>query len=251
MKPEVIARLLAINADFYAEFAASFGASRLYPQPGYRQLLTYLPQPCKRVLDVGCGNGRFGKFLVENLPEVQYSGLDANPELLAIAASGIDGHFILQDISQPGYLAGLGEFDLIVCLATLQHLPSRGNRRRALAEMGTHLAKNGRLVLSSWQFMGSQRQRRKVLPWQLVGLRENELEEGDFLVAWNRGGSGYRYVNLITAENIRKLVQLTSAGGDPAGIPDPPLRIIAEYLADGKEGNLNLYSVLERALPDG
>ena len=56
-------RLVALNEAFYTRFAAPFAASRAAPQPGYEPLLAYWPERGGRALDVGCGEGRFGRFL--------------------------------------------------------------------------------------------------------------------------------------------------------------------------------------------
>ena len=58
------------------------------------------------------------------------------------------------------------------------------------------------------------------------------MEPGDFLLSWQRGGSGLRYVALIDEEATRRLA--TAAG----------LRIVDQYRRDGHEGDLNLYTVL-------
>lgn len=233
MDSEVAARLLALNRDFYAEHAAPFAATRATPQPGFAHLLAHLPRPCRTVLDVGCGEGRFGRFLQEQMTLERYVGVDFTPALLARAAAEITGDFYRRDISRAGSLDGLGAFDLVVCLATLQHIPGRANRLCLLREMGAHVAENGRIFLSNWQFMDSRRQRRKVRPWSEVGLAPDDVEPNDYLLTWQRGGFGLRYVCQIDAEE-------TAALAEAAG-----LRVVAHFRSDGKEGNLNLYTVLE------
>lgn len=232
MRRDVVAQLLALNQRFYDSLADPFAQSRQRPQPGFFELLTYLPQTPVRVLDVGCGNGRFGTFLAERDLLAAYTGVDFSAELLAKARERGLGTFVQRDMSQPGCLDGLGEFDIIGCLAAMQHLPGHANRVRLLAEMKTHLAVNGRIFLANWQFMDSARQRRKVTEWREVGLTAADVEPNDYLLTWQRGGFGLRYVCMIDAEE-------TAVLADAAG-----LQIHAQFRSDGKEGNLSLYTVL-------
>jgi hypothetical protein len=99
--------------------------------------------------------------------------------------------------------------------------------------MAGRLLADGRVVLSNWQFLGSDRQRRKVVSWETVGLSTNELEPGDYLLSWQRDGYGLRYVNNIGAEE-------TMALANQAG-----LEVASQFRSDGREGNLNLYTVLK------
>lgn len=121
--------------------------------------------------------------------------------------------------------------DAIVCLAVLHHIPGRANRVRFLAQCRRLLAADGRLILSTWQFMTSPRLRKRVLPWAVAGISEDEVEPGDHLVAWGQGAAGHRYCAFIPEA---ELVALAGEAG---------LAPVALFAADGHEGNLNLYGV--------
>jgi 2-polyprenyl-3-methyl-5-hydroxy-6-metoxy-1,4-benzoquinol methylase len=232
MKDEIAKRLLKLNQDFYARFAETFADSRSNPQPGFYRLLKYLPISCERVLDVGCGNGRFGQFLESEHLSFDYTGIDFTSELLVLAREQVQGDFFQRDISRRGFLEGIGKFDLIVCLATMQHVPRRSVRIGMLREMKLHLAKNGRIFLANWQFLDSRRQRRKICDWENANLSESDVEPGDYLLTWQRKGSGFRYVCAINSEET---AYLASAAG---------MREIIQFRSDGREGFLNLYTVL-------
>jgi SAM-dependent methyltransferase len=232
MREEIVERLLTINRDFYRQFASSFAETRSHPQPGFSQLIEFIPYHCPKMLDVGCGEGRFGRFVFDHNLADHYSGVDFSPELLEIAAKSLEGDFFLRDLSQPDCLAGLGEFNLIACLATLQHIPGRMNRVNLLREIAEHLASSGVIVLSNWQFLDSERQRRKITDWSQVSLDPSELEDDDYLIAWHRDGTGYRYVNFISSKEMERLATLSG------------LKVSEQFRADGWEEDLNLYSVL-------
>lgn len=232
MKPETIHQLLALNRAFYDTVAEPFARSRARPQPGFTLLLDHLPQPCPHLLDVGCGEGRLGRFLLERNAIEQYTGVDFSAALLEKAAANTPGIFIERDLSQPGCLDGLGPFDAIACLAVLQHIPGWENRVRLLQEMRTHVGERGRVILSTWQFTESERQRRKIVDWSEVGLSEDELELGDYLLTWQRGKKALRYVHLVDAEETLALAHATG------------FQVLHQFRSDGKEERLSLYSVL-------
>ncbi|MCA9974906.1 MAG: class I SAM-dependent methyltransferase [Anaerolineales bacterium] len=234
MKSDVAAQLVALNRNFYEELADPFAESRLTPQPGFAQLAHYLPAGAVTLLDVGCGNGRFGHFLRQTYP-ITYTGVDFTTALLAKAQELLpDAAFWQRDMTQPDFLHGLGTFDVVACLAAMQHVPGYANRLRLLQEMRARLTGNGRLFLANWQFMDSVRQQRKVRDWAEIGLTPAAVEPGDYLLTWQRSGFGLRYACHIDAGQTARLAA------------DAELRIVHQFRSDGKEGNLSLYTVLQK-----
>lgn len=244
MKEAVAQQLRALNQHFYATLATPFAHSRAHQPAGFERLVAYLPPGCQRALDVGCGEGRWGRFLLAQRPQVQYVGVDLAPELLAVARARLMqlGSSTRPTLWQHDILSLPADwepapFDVIACLAVLQHIPGRANRWRLMQQLGERLAVGGRLFLSNWQFTRSPRQRRKIRPWSEVGLTAADVEVDDYLLSWERGGSGRRYVALI---DVAATAELAQAAG---------CRILAQFDGDGREGNLNLYTVLERLTP--
>ena len=231
MDDSLVRKLVELNTEFYARFADPFAASRSTPQPGFARLLEYLPNSPFSVLDVGCGNGRFGRFLYDAGLLRSYVGVDVTPALMAKIVE-FEGELFVRDISLPDSLQGLGKFDLVVCLATLQHIPGQSNRLRLVHELATHLEPVGLLVLSNWQFLNSSRQRRKIRPWSLVGIEQAQLEPNDFLLSWERGGNGVRYVAHLDDKTTEEMAKLAE------------LHVVNQFTSDGREGNLNLYTIL-------
>lgn len=231
MEESVKRRLADLNREFYRQFARSFAETRRTPQPGFYTLETFLPAGCRNLLDVGCGEGRLGRFLLARRGIKSYDGLDASQALIDIARSQVEGRFWHRDLMEPRALRGLGQYDAIACLAVLQHIPGRENRQRLVTEMANHMMTEGRLLISTWQFLDSDRQRNKIVDWREVGLSPEMLEDNDYLLTWQRDGRGLRYVNYIEEVEIRFLAE--QAG----------LRTLTTFRADGREGDLNLYSV--------
>lgn len=246
MNDAIAQQLLDLNRKFYDTFAGSFDNSRKTPQPGFEQTLHHLPNRPLSVLDIGCGNGRYGHFLGQNGRLSRYLGLDFSVGLLGYAsnlerlelwgptAPTIEIDFQEADMSRIGFSEGLGQFDLVVCLSAMQHIPQRIRRAQLLHEMAEHLAPNGHILLGNWQFLSSERQRRKVLSWEEADLTEGDVERGDYLLSWSRGGYGERYVCHIDEGETNYLA-------DIAG-----LSITHQFRADGRERNLNLYTMMQK-----
>jgi SAM-dependent methyltransferase len=105
--------------------------------------------PGTRILDVGCGVGRWSRLLASRGACV--TGVDLSPTMIAeakrrAAASGLTNrcHFIVQDSAA---LEVAGSFDMILCVTMLQHILDAGALRCALQRMSRHLATDGRLVI--------------------------------------------------------------------------------------------------------
>ncbi|MCX7890840.1 MAG: class I SAM-dependent methyltransferase [Burkholderiales bacterium] len=78
------------------------------------------PAPGARVLDFACGTGNMLPFL----PEVDYLGVDTNPDYVARATKKHfgRGRFACQSVLDP-LPAGAGPFDIIIGFGILHHLP--------------------------------------------------------------------------------------------------------------------------------
>ena len=245
MNQETVERLVALNLAFYAEFARPFAASRSLSDPALVSILPYLPYQA-RILDIGCGNGRLAHLLDRERPGSAYVGVDTVPGLVDLARdqaaplSRVNAAFLVVDIGQPEWFSALPDgtagpqFDCVVALAVLHHIPSSRLRERVLRDVAGLLAPEGLLLLSTWQFLGSARMRRKIVDWSEAAIPEEELEPGDYLLDWKLGGRGLRYCHLVDEAEIENLA---AAGG---------LCVRSFFRAGGREGNLSLFAVLDR-----
>ena len=105
--------------------------------------------PGTRVLDVGCGVGRWSRLLAARGALV--TGIDLSPTMIAQAirraqAQGLAARcrFLVQDTA---VLDGGGQFELVLAVTVLQHILEPLALRRALTRMMEHLAPAGRLVI--------------------------------------------------------------------------------------------------------
>lgn len=246
MPPMVQARLLDLNRQFYAIVGSEFDRTRQGLPLGMVELAQRLAvhgpgngAPL-RVLDVGCGNGRFVRALAGAGAVCTYTGIDADTHLLALAEqqtaelAALSRNFAMVDLAAAGWghqLAVAGPFDAVVCLAVLHHFPGLALRARIVADLVSLLAPGGVLALSTWQFLTSERLAQKQVEWAEVGVDPAQVEAGDALLPWNQGAPALRYVHQLDLDELQLLV-----GG--AG-----LQLDAFFHADGKEGNLNLYTL--------
>jgi SAM-dependent methyltransferase len=106
-------------------------------------------KPGTRVLDVGCGVGRWSRMLAARGADV--TGVDLSPTMVAqaqqrAAADGVADRcrFQVQDLSR---LDVGGQFDVVLGVTVLQHILDPELLRDALRRMTSHLAPGGRMIL--------------------------------------------------------------------------------------------------------
>jgi hypothetical protein len=90
------------------------------------------------------------------------------------------------------------------------------------------------LIHSEWQFLNSPRLAARIQPWELAELSADEIDPGDYLLDWRRGGLGFRYVHSFSQAELAELAAETG------------FKIIETYSSDGETGNLGLYQIWKR-----
>lgn len=236
MQPATVQRLLQLNLTFYEQFAADFSATRQRLQPGVMRLLTRLAAQ-HRILDLGCGNGELLRKLAEVGFHGEYVGLDFSPALLEHARqrqpAGVTAEFKAADLGTPGWVEGLaeGHFSLVTAFAALHHLPGAALRRATVQAVRALLAPGGLFIHSNWQFLNSDRLRQRLQTWQTAGIEPEEVDPGDYLMDWRRGGSGLRYVHQYNLEELRNLAA------------ESGFYVEESFYSDGESGDLGLYQI--------
>ncbi|MBN1202633.1 MAG: class I SAM-dependent methyltransferase [Anaerolineae bacterium] len=232
MNDATVKRLNAINREFYRITADSFDQTRQNPWPGWHRLLPYLEPPLS-VLDVGCGNGRFGLFLASHLgaENLVYHGFDNNPALLdraRAALSDINTQLEARDMVENP--PETGAYDLVALFGMLHHIPGRQQRRDFMRVLAERVAPGGLLAFAAWRFYDFPRFRDRITPWP-----ENiQVEPGDYLLDWRQGAHAQRYCHHVDDAEHADLVTATG------------LTEIATFRADGRTNDANHYSLLRR-----
>ncbi len=243
MDTETINRLNAINRAFYAAVADDFDQTRGTAWPGWQRLLPYLTIPLS-ILDVGCGNARFALFLHDDLLSIRrqspssnsiltYTGLDSSPALLGHARAALtdkpDLTFTLEQRDIVDSPPDTGQYDLVVLLGVLHHIPGYAQRQTFMRQLATRVKTGGLLVFAAWRFYEYQRFRERIIPWP----DDIQVEANDYLLDWRRGEYSLRYCHYTDDAEHDALVAATG------------LTEIETFRADGQGGTANRYSILQ------
>ncbi len=247
MEESTAGQLLQLNAEFYQTFATQFSDTRQRIQPGVRNILNSTA-PEARVLDLGCGNGGLARELAQREFCGVYVGVDFSAELLDVAREGIADHdnftFAQRNLADPSWQADISsqplaasqdpQFDNVFAFAALHHLPGREIHLQILRAVRNLLKPAGRFVHSNWQFLNSERLRQRIHPWSEIGLTDADVDLGDYLLDWRRGGFGLRYVHHFSEDELESLAAETG------------FHVIETFYSDGETENLGLYQIWER-----
>ena len=249
-------RLSYVTSEFYAQQTQSFSATRQMPWQGWQQCLDAMPQLLvgekPSVLDVGCGNLRFARFLrdeagivpakyfaVDNCRSLVESG-EADTHISELAFIELDVIKSLLDGTLSSRLT-VPACDLVVAFGFLHHVPEAQKRIQLLRTLLDRTKSGGFVCVSFWQFMNSQKLAAKAQETTAQGLRAlgidaSELEEHDYLIGWQDKANTWRYCHHFSQEELDEL--LASLG--------PDVHVCAQFSADGKDNNLNRYVILQR-----
>lgn len=94
----------------------------------------------RRVLDAGCGKGRFARVLLEENPGAKICGLDLSEDMLASVPAGVER--ISGSLTELPFAASA--FDFVYATESLEHAVQIN---RAVAELCRVLRPGGRLVI--------------------------------------------------------------------------------------------------------
>lgn len=237
-----------INRRFYGAAAREFDATRQAPWPGFEVVYNHLEERVPRalsLLDLGCGNGRFARYLMARRELTRVVGIDTSRELLARARSSASASeeqlWIEADVCRAWPLRAGLRFSCVSLLGVLHHVPSHERRRVLLERALERVLPGGLLVATFWQIAGEESIASRILPAQAVAdlLRDEsgkhddppQLEPRDRLITFGVGRVP-RYVHECDAEERARLL---------AGLHARP---VAEFESDGRNGRGNVYVLL-------
>ncbi len=166
----VVQQLSTLTTKFYAREAASFSATRQAPWHGWEKAWKVVSEQrpaCVTapltVLDLGCGNLRFERYLTErtrgpiavcaldNCAALAEDGTAPLPERFTLEFHEADlVEHLLDSPTVP--LANSGTCDIAVAFGLMHHLPTFALRAGALRELLSALRPGGFAIASFWQF---------------------------------------------------------------------------------------------------
>jgi len=192
------------------------------------ELLPYIPKGVKRILDIGCGAGHFGKTLKEKLCAEYVAGIEVEESIAKIAEKNLD-KVLCGNIENLDLPFEENSFDLVTFCDVLEHLVDPLNTlkkvRRYIAPYGYVLAS-----IPNVHYCGVIYQ----------------LTEGE----WHYQDSGIldiTHINLISKNGLRKI--LKKAGYLPLIVS--PINIASEnYIPRDKDNSLRIGKLTIENLSD-
>lgn len=130
------------HTDGYADYRAAEPTLRRE----FAQVVRFIRQyrPAGRLLEIGCA---YGFFLQEAKRYFEVQGIEIAADAAAYArGNGLD---VRQGLANVAALTPLGQFDVIVLLDVIEHLPDPAATMRLIAE---HLTPGGILVMTTGDF---------------------------------------------------------------------------------------------------
>lgn len=255
MKKLTINRLNQLNKKFYEVVAEEFNETRLKAWDGWEKMFESsafvdLINSHKKlfVLDMGCGNGRFAHFLASKNLRLRYLGVDSNKDLLNKGREhdlfkNDEDNFRLEKFDVVENLLeaeddskgmDYGEFDLVVAFGFLHHLPSFELRKKFMQMLAKQIDSEGLVVVAAWRFDRDENLMKRQQKFSDFEFENDEVENGDYLLDWQRGENAVRFCHLILPEEMSDLIK--NAG----------LVLVDSFSCDGKSNNLNDYYLCKR-----
>jgi SAM-dependent methyltransferase len=151
---EFVTREVSVR-EGYAHWAAVYDGDNpliAVEEPVFDAILAALPD-YSTAIDAGTGTGRVARKLARRVPSAKVIGVDATPEMLAIARAraeqeGLDNlRFEQIALGEASLPCGNESIDLVTCALMLCHLP---DPQGAVAEFARVLRPGGRLLISDF-----------------------------------------------------------------------------------------------------
>ncbi len=212
--------LLKKTIQDYNLIAEEFSRTREYVPEDRKNLILRYIRPGSRVLDLGCGNGRFSDIFRE---DIDYIGVDNSEKMIEIAEKEHPGKKF-QAASALNLPFSDNSFDVIFSFAVIHHIPSKELRLLFLKEAERILKSGGILILTAWYLnpirmalIGEWGRAAELMKYQILkifGLSKSDF--GDFFVSWKNIVP--RYIHCFSVNGLKKLVKKSGFKIKEAGI---------------------------------
>lgn len=184
MKREYAEYLLKKTKEDYNKAALEFSKRRQRVWEEMQFLFEDYLIPGEKVLDLGCGNGRFFELFYRK--NVNYFGVDFSERLIEIAKEKYGGRGAKFQVADALTLPFPDNFfDKVYSIAVLHHIPSKALRQQFLKETQRLLKPEGLLLLTCWNLWGKSSKRRqiyKVILLKIFGLSKMDFK--DVFISW-------------------------------------------------------------------
>ncbi len=151
MKKSEAKKIMDDLRDDYNLVSSSFASSRDRMWPELKFLFDYA-KPGEKILDLGCGNGRFSQYL----EKADYVGVDFSEEMISEAKKRFPGKsFLVGNALNLPFEADF--FDKAYSILMIHQIPSHEYRLQVLSEIKRVLKKDGIVFLAVWKMKGDEK----------------------------------------------------------------------------------------------
>ena len=171
-----------------------------------------------RVLEFGCGSGRFATLLNQNFPgKFDYVGIDLSDELLSYAGKENPNLTFFQwDITKLVKNFEQESFDLIVWTSSFQHIPTKKERSFLMKNFYRLLNYDGMLLMTNWSLSDwfVKKNWKAVMKSRLKSRLKLKNNTRDLMVPrtdneWKIYERFYHFFSLKELENLTRFSWLT------------------------------------------
>jgi ubiquinone/menaquinone biosynthesis C-methylase UbiE len=227
--------LLKKTTQDYNLIADDFSRAREHIWEEMRFLFDDFLIPGERVLDLGCGNGRFYQVMKDK--NIDYTGVDISEKLIEIAKKRFPkAKFQVTDALNLPFPDNY--FDKVYSVAVLQHIPSQEFRLQFLKEAKRVLRPKGILILTVWNLWRKAHIKRMAKNAVLKIIGKSKLDFKDFFLTSAKHSlfKGF-YYHCFTPKELEKLVK-------KAGFKIKKSELIV--MSTGRKPHSNYYIVAEK-----
>ena len=211
MKREFVNNILAQTKNIYNSIAPDFSDTRGKWWQGFGGFAKYT-KAGDRVLDLGCGNGRMAEIFEGK--DISYLGIDNSEGLIKIARERFKNKsWIKFQVGDATSELPKNEFDLVLMIAVLHHIPTKELRLQVLRNIYDSLQPGGRLVISNWNLWQVFSGKKKFRYWSYLLNYSEKIKRGawglsDAFVPWKPlAGDNLRYVHSFKRGELKRLLK--------------------------------------------
>lgn len=203
MKEKIAVKTVENLKEAYSKISKGFDKTRQFDWKEFEKYLEFIENN-DEILDIGCGNGRFFKF-ISSKRKIKYTGIDNNVELLKAAKQQNKTKFIEASMLKLPFPSE--KFDVAVAIASVHHLPSSKMRKKAIKEANRILKKDGILIISVWNFF--QKKYRNLIWKARLKFISSLFKYGprDIFKPWAHTGIE-RYYYAFKMKELKKIMKL-------------------------------------------